>query len=526
VTTLSAKLRSNQKMLLPYMNWTNEDKVRDDYFGEGESEQERGEQLDALMSDPSIESFLREYPRETNVVQSQLDELLSDAELVPAKVISKSQAEQSLLSGFRNEPSERLINNWTRSRYHKHLEATYNDDEVPLSKYDREASRLRKGIIEENNEPGERWKDEIIRDWETALTAREQKLKRERQKASHVQILEQMKFRISRFRELCQLLGPIQQYLAFSWDLSSSNLQESFFDIVARSNKLMDNKGMITSIAKRLGRLQEKEREYSSRTLREFIRPDSWIPQQAAKSSVVGIRESDDISSMISSEVLLLASPETELLFYLKFAEKKLLTYDYQPEKELDAKASPKQKQRVPAKGKGPIILAVDTSASMEGELEMNAKALALSLTRIALSQRRPVHLITFSDTSESITISPWASKPLDTIIQFLLMSFHGGTDPAAALAQGLKMLEQPSFRNADMVFLTDGEAAPFNPANVAAMNAARERGVKFYGWLVGDYAEEKLLAQLDYNWRYDNNQLSDLAINLEAYRRHTLTAV
>lgn len=526
MTTLRAKLRLNQKMLLPYLR-AEQQEVRADYTGDDERYRKRSELRDSLMSDPAIKSFLREYPREANVVQSQLNELLQDAEFVPAKVNAEIRAEHSLLDAFRDESTERLIDGWTRSnRYHKHLEATYNDSEVPLSKYDREAARLRKENIEENSEQSEEWKEKIIHDWETALAARKQRLRREREKASLERILNEMKFRISQFYKLSQLLGPIQQYLAFAWDLSSSNLHESFFDIVERSDKLMKNKKMITSIANRLGRLQEKEQEYSEQTLKQFIRPDRWIPQHAAKLSVIGIRESDDISSIISSEAMLLALPETEILFYLKFAEKKLLTYDYQPEKERESIVLPGYKHRTPILEKGPVIIAVDTSASMAGEFEMDAKALALSLTRIALSQHRPVHLITFSERSESLTILRSDDKSLHTIVQFLLMSFHGGTDPAVALTQGLKMLAEPSFRNADMVFLTDGQASPFNPANVTAMNAARERGVKFYGWMVGDRANKSLLAQFDYNWQYNSHQLTDIAINLEEYRRRSFAQV
>lgn len=78
----------------------------------------------------------------------------------------------------------------------------------------------------------------------------------------------------------------------------------------------------------------------------------------------------------------------------MKFAEKKLLTYDYQPEEHTRARKLPGKPKRVPVLRRGPIILAVDTSASMQGESEENAKALALSLTRIAFRQHRSVHLI------------------------------------------------------------------------------------------------------------------------------------
>ena len=89
----------------------------------------------------------------------------------------------------------------------------------------------------------------------------------------------------------------------------------------------------------------------------------------------------------------------------------------------------------------------------------------------------------------------------------------------ANALNDGLKMLETPEFSKADMMFLTDGDAGIFTSHQVQAMNEARQQGVRFYSLLVGSSGNENLLKQFDYNWRYQEFRLSDVAINLGRYR-------
>ena len=156
----------------------------------------------------------------------------------------------------------------------------------------------------------------------------------------------------------------------------------------------------------------------------------------------------------------------------------------------------------------------------MQGDAEENAKTLAFALIRIALGQGRAVHVINFSSEAESITLSPSRGAHLEKLIQFLLMSFHGGTDIESGLTNALSMLDEPPFRQADVMFLTDGAVPPITPAKVVAMNVARAEGVRFYTIMIGDRDNENLLGQFDFNWRFQNDQLLDLAMNLEKFRR------
>lgn len=489
-------------------------------FREGEESLRR--RCDRLLQQSSVDSFVREFPDEAAAVESELiKSLRAGGQRSSNTTSAEDDREGRLLQAFRAEDSASQVQRWTRrNRYRTYLADAYRRGEIPLDSYDEESRRLR--LAEgANREASEDFKQRIVNDWESALEAKRSQLESNIDEEQDHRILKEIESRIARFRAWAELLKPIRRYLASAWDLAESTQHESVFDLFQRSQRILEQEEHIRAIAERLGRLDRAERDYTNRTLKNFSKPETWITNRAARSTVVGVRESDDISAIISPEAVLLSSQQTEDLFYLKFAEKKLLTYDYQPEARTRATAlHGKAKEKFTVKRRGPIILAVDTSASMKGEWEQDAKALALALVRVAFRQQRPVHVISFSQSTDSIVLSPARKGSLDKLIKFLLMSFHGGTDLAVALTKGLAKLQDQEFRKADMMFLTDGDADVFARNQVTAMNAARKEGVRFYGLLVGNTANKRLLAQFDFNWRYHETRLSEVAVNLERFRQ------
>ena len=407
MTSLASRLRSTRKYLSPYKRRAG----RDDSAGEDSngSKENLADRLGGLLEIPEVKSFLEDYPREAKAVESEMKELLRTERALSSSTRGAGVLEdERLLAEFRGEDAVRLIQRWNQgSRFRKHLARNYASSEVTLEPFDREASRIRKEPLEGRRQACEAWQQMIVKHWKSVLESKEHKRRVEEEKASDSRIAEQMETLFSRYRRLQQLLEPTQRYLAFSWDLSSAELHESVFDIIQRCEQVMRNRKKIQAVAERLGRLEQAERNFLEQSLAGAPKHEEWVINRAARSSVVGIRESDDISGMVSSEAVLLSSPKTEILFYLRFAEKKLLTYDYQPEEHDRARPLSTRVRKPRVHRRGPIILAVDTSGSMTGESEENAKALALALARIAFSQDRAVHLIAFSREAEGITLSP-----------------------------------------------------------------------------------------------------------------------
>ena len=295
--------------------------------------------LEQLSERLLVRSFLRDNPHEAGSVKAELERLIrvQEGESIAEKKHSGDEEEQ-LLKDFRIEDAEALPRRWTgRSKYRKFLAQNYTQDQIPLSIYDNEAARLREMSTDEARHVYEALKNEILQDWESAREARQKDLEEQRDTKLDEKVLQTMEELISQFGRLKRLVGPIQNYLAFSWGLSSAVLHESLFEIIKKADDILKKHDNIRRIAEKLGRLQQAEQKYTNQRLQDSPNPDMWAIWRAAKSSLVGVRESDDISNIISSEAGLLSSRETETLFYLKFAEKKLLTYDYQAEERSQA---------------------------------------------------------------------------------------------------------------------------------------------------------------------------------------------
>src|SRR5262249_42925955 len=102
---------------------------------------------------------------------------------------------------------------------------------------------------------------------------------------------------------------------------------------------------------------------------------------------ITSITIGNDLAHLLPGEMALLGDPDLEDLFYLKFAERRLLQY------ELEGRES---------EGRGPIILALDESGSMSEPVggivkEAWSKSVMLGLLAIARRQIRDLAVIHFS---------------------------------------------------------------------------------------------------------------------------------
>lgn len=151
----------------------------------------------------------------------------------------------------------------------------------------------------------------------------------------------------------------------------------------------------------------------------------------------------NDLSRTITSELAMLAAPETTPLFVRKYQDKHLKQY----------------RRREPIhKGMGDIICCLDESDSTCGDAEAWGKAVAMTLQEIAASQGRKFALIHFSGAGSFQTdlFLPGhytAEDKMRAAETFL----GGGTNFETPLSEAIRLMEQNEFENADIVFITDG---------------------------------------------------------------------
>lgn len=151
-----------------------------------------------------------------------------------------------------------------------------------------------------------------------------------------------------------------------------------------------------------------------------------------------------DLSRALTSELAMLATPETLPLFLRKYQRRQIKQYC---------------RRESVYKGAGDIICCLDESGSTAGECAAWGKAVAMTLLEIAENEGRRFALIHFSGpgsfrTDVFLPKQFTAEDKLRAAETFL----DGGTDFSAPLGEALRLIRDVGFNNADIVFITDGE--------------------------------------------------------------------
>lgn len=245
--------------------------------------------------------------------------------------------------------------------------------------------------------------------------------------------------------------------------------------------EFLDHHEEIREIARMLGRIaEEKERWITEHFSNRRLVPVTHITH-AGKSELVGIHESDDLGSMLPTEVALLATEATQSLFYRRFAEKKLQTFDFiHREKRMVAIEEDATRRVLTDDDKpGPVIICLDTSGSMTGQPEITAKAMCLALLNIALTEHRKCFLITFSSGIETIDLTDM--NDWTDLVDFISHGFHGGTDIDRPLAAAIDMLVNEDYRRADIMAISDFCAPALSHETLDKIVATKESRTRYY---------------------------------------------
>jgi uncharacterized protein with von Willebrand factor type A (vWA) domain len=322
--------------------------------------------------------------------------------------------------------------------------------------------------------------------------------------------VEELYKRLAELKRLQEALAPIGQHLGRLWDLSKADFKRVNFDLLKQFAALLERDQALRDLAELLGRLQEAEKEMEEESFADIAIETVWRIDHAQKSELIGIRESDDLSAMLASESALLADPDLELLFFKRFAEKKLQTYDYQAKVMDEVEKEVERKRQKAQEKKGPILICVDTSGSMHGEPETVAKTMCFAMLKLALQEQRKCYLISFSTGIATLDLTDFQNS-LARLLDFLGMSFHGGTDAGPAFQEALRKLEVEDFRKADVLMISDF-IMPGLPAEMQARIAkAQAAGTRFHSLVIGSSQNQGALDNFDHNWHYEPGKRGSL---------------
>jgi uncharacterized protein with von Willebrand factor type A (vWA) domain len=183
----------------------------------------------------------------------------------------------------------------------------------------------------------------------------------------------------------------------------------------------------------------------------------------------------DDLARLIPAEIAKLSHPMLKRDFQKKYLEKSLLQYKL------------RGKER---KGRGPLVVCIDESGSMSGSRDVWAKAVSLALLQIAQQQNRKYAMIHFD--SRVTRIDRFDKKAefadiMDAVCHFT----NGGTNFDEPLSKAQQIIvEEKDFKQADIIFLTDGSCEVDNNWLKIFNQARKDQEFHVISVVISDYSD------------------------------------
>jgi uncharacterized protein with von Willebrand factor type A (vWA) domain len=195
--------------------------------------------------------------------------------------------------------------------------------------------------------------------------------------------------------------------------------------------------------------------------------------------------QSGEISRMLPSEASLLAEPEFELYFMVKWLERKLLTYNISGWLE--------------EPHKGPVVCMLDTSHSMRGGKLRLAQIFVATFASFTMLERRDFVLLLFGAKGELVEQTLCHRKPdWPRFYALSQMAFGGGTHFDAPLKRGIEIVRgNPAFHDADFVMVTDGVGYISPDVRGMLGELGRSKQLRLHSLIVGS-ARQHLIHRYD----------------------------
>ncbi len=391
------------------------------------------------------------------------------------------------------------------------LKSTYSKEEIQ-SDFFRDrfkaiiANRQKPAELEQNDKDQiERLLNDLLAQWDALLNAKILNYQLEKMDEEREQFLQLVEAKVEEYERLTSLVSPFSEYLGNYWDMSRELWQETSFDTIRQYADLLEDEESLKELADLLGSMREAEIEMEEETYEKVIIRQEWVVDETAKSEIVGVHESDDLSNLLSAEASLLSDETTETLFLKKYADKNLLTFRYEDRKLVKSEDHLTEiNQRIKQKEKGPFIICVDTSESMHGRPEQIAKVLCLGILKMAARENRRAYLINFSIGVKTLDLYDIASS-IDEIAKFLRMSFYGGTDISLPLYEAMRQLHTNAYQDADVLVISDFIMYQISEEILKDVRFFQQnKGVQFHSLTLSDNPNTRILEAFDTNWVYN----------------------
>lgn len=330
----------------------------------------------------------------------------------------------------------------------------------------------------------------------------------------------------TKFDKSQNLVSQLMDHLGLGFEKAKGQWQHTGFEVLSRYERLLEDEEMLKELVDLLGRYASAELEEEKEQLEEITIQPFRRTFTHGKESLIGVHESDDLSQILPAEAALLGNKGTEMIFYKKFVEHKLQTFELKAEDKPPRKDEGTQTQKTSTKEDimGPMILCIDTSASMLGKPEQIAKTLCFAMMKMALENKRKCILFSFGATEDEIKKIDLSNlhNGLEPLIEFLSMSFSAGTNAGPALQSAIETMQTDDYRKADLMLITDGKIPLFDTPLLHKLRKAQSKDSRFFAVTFGpENAPE--LKPFDVIWKYKaskKDSLAEFARKIKKFRR------
>ncbi|MEO1655460.1 MAG: VWA domain-containing protein, partial [Bacteroidota bacterium] len=130
------------------------------------------------------------------------------------------------------------------------------------------------------------------------------------------------------------------------------------------------------------------------------------------------------------------------------------------------------------------------------------AKVLCFAIIKMASREQRKCFLISFSIGIKTINLLDLVHS-LDQLVNFLKMSFHGGTDVTPAMIATIEMLQTNDYKDADVLIVSDFVMFEIKDEVARRMKEEQRKGTQFHSLTISKQANPEIIEKFDNNWIY-----------------------
>ncbi|NOF77794.1 VWA domain-containing protein [Vibrio cholerae] len=302
--------------------------------------------------------------------------------------------------------------------------------------------------------------------------------------------------RLAIWSELEEVFTELGLITGLDFDLSKGVFQSHGWLDIVRLNKHVKKLPKLQSLIRDLGRDDQVE----GSVLEDIVikmsvasRHEKYVTTPLVPMETKGITRSDSISRMLPQEASLLTNPVLKKLWHAKRAEHALLSYSVEgtevleTEEKLEQECVSERQGNKSNKNRGPMVICLDTSGSMKGLPENIAKATVLECLKVAYKEQRRCYVYLFGSQKEvselDLTLD---ASGFNELLNFLTMSFGGGTDAEGPLNKALEKCNSEEWYKADILLVSDGEF-PISSGLIRKISNQREKqGMQVHGIQIG----------------------------------------